>query len=440
MCFVRARARGKVAVCGTVAVALAVAAPVLGHRLRSGDLDPSFGNHGNVTSDFPGGQEAIHSIAIDAKGRIVAGGGQGRRSGYSKFELARYTRNTGRVDRSFAGTGYVKTEFGDFPSGIRSVAIDSRGRIVAAGARCGEFPDCDIALACYMPDGRLDRSFSDDGKVTTGFEQGAFANSLAIDSRGRIVVAGVAEADHPHFMLARYRPNGTLDPAFGSAGEAATDFPDGPDWAEGVTIDSRGRIVAAGVSSLPGGGTAFALARYRPNGHLDPSFGDAGQVKTAFPVGLYDGEGISYSVAIDAQGRIVAAGGTTEAGGDFALARYRPTGNLDPSFGTGGRALTPFRNRGSIAHSIAIDSRGRLVAVGNTYDPGADRSEFALARYRSDGGLDRSFSGNGKASSSLARHASGADSVVIDSRDRIVAAGSAGSKSRFALARYIGYR
>jgi len=440
MCFMRARARGKATVCGTVAVALAVAAPVLGNRLGSGDLDPSFGNHGKVTSDFPGGQEAIHSIAIDAKGRIVAGGGQGRRSGYSWFELARYSRNTGRLDRSFAGAGYVKTKFGGFPSSIRSVAIDSRGRIVAAGARCGEFPDCAIALARYMPDGRLDRSFSHDGRVTTGFEQRAFANSLAIDSRGRIVVAGLAGADHPHFMLARYRPSGTLDPAFGSGGVAATDFPDGPDWAEDVTIDSRGRIVAAGVSSLPSGGTAFALARYRPNGHLDSSFGDAGQVKTAFPVGLYDGEGIAYAVAIDAQGRIVAAGGTTEAGGAFALARYRRSGALDPSFGSGGRVLTPFGDRGSIAHSMAIDSRGRLVAVGNTYDPGADRSEFALARYRSDGGLDRSFSGNGKASSSLARHTSGADSVQIDMLERIVAAGGAGSKSRFALARYIGHR
>jgi hypothetical protein len=119
------------------ALLAAVFAPTVAHA-APGDLDPSFGNGGKVTSDFPRGSDSIHAVAIDSRGRIVAAGGQGRRSGDSGFELARYTRNTGSLDHSFSGNGYFKTDFGGIPSRATSVAIDSRGRIVAAGERCGD--------------------------------------------------------------------------------------------------------------------------------------------------------------------------------------------------------------------------------------------------------------------------------------------------------------
>ena len=158
--------------------------------------------------------------------------------------------------------------------------------------------------------------------------------------------------------------------------------------ANSLAIDSGDRIVAAGSSTdLPG--TAFALARYEPNGDLDPSFGSGGTMTTGF-----GGEGIAYSVAIDSQGRIVAAGGTTEANGEFALARYEPNGGLDPSFGSDGKVTTHFRSEG-IAHSVAIDSRDRIVAAGARCIDYPD-CDFAIARYKPNGSLDRSFSRNGK--------------------------------------------
>jgi uncharacterized delta-60 repeat protein len=304
------------------------------------------------------------------------------------------------------------------------VAIDPRGRIVAAGWRCGEYPDCDFVIARYKPNGSRDRSFSGNGKVTTHFEEGALANSVAIDPRGRVVAAGLVLDGTAHFALARYRWNGRLDPSFGSGGKLTTDFPGGPDFANSVAIDSADRIVAAGASTeLPG--TALALARYEPNGDLDPSFGFGGKVTTDF-----GGEGIAYSVTIDSQGRIVAAGGTTEVNGEFALARYEPNGGLDPSFGAGGKVTTHFWS-GGIAHSVAIDSRDRIVAAGARCIEDCD---FAIARYKPNGSLDRSFSRDGK----VTKPKDGANSVAIDSRDRIVAAGS--GRGRFVVARFIGYR
>jgi uncharacterized delta-60 repeat protein len=137
-------------------------------------------------------------------------------------------------------------------------------------------------------------------------------------------------------------------------------------------------------------------------------------------------------VAIDSQGRIVAAGGTTEANGEFALARYEPNGGLDPSFGSGGKVTTHFHSEG-IAHSVAIDSRDRIVAAGARCIDYPD-CDFAIARYKPNGSLDRSFSRNGK----VTKPKDGANSVAIDSRDRIVAAGS--HRGRFVVARYMGYR
>ena len=139
------------------------------------------------------------------------------------------------------------------------MAIDSRGRIVVAGPSCHSYPDCDFALARYRRNGSLDRSFSGHGKVTTDLGSGG-ANSMAIDSRNRIVVAGGTTESYAggEFALSRYRPNGSLDSSFGAGGKVTTHFARGH-GATDVAVDSRARIVAAGYS-----GRDFALARYEP--------------------------------------------------------------------------------------------------------------------------------------------------------------------------------
>jgi uncharacterized delta-60 repeat protein len=224
--------------------------------------------------------------------------------------LARYEPN-GKLDRSFGTGGKVSTPFADF-DGAQSVAIDSRGRIVAGG-----FTVRDVALARYEPDGTLDTSFGGDGKVVTNFEGTDEAHSLAIDSQDRIVVSVESrKAGHSrHFGVARYSEDGSLDGSFGDRGEATTDF-EGRSVAEDVSIDSRGRIVAAGRAATPGH-RKFALARYLAGGGLDPTFSHDGKAITTFGNGKRV-QGAN-GVAIDSKHRIVAAG---YAGGRFALARY----------------------------------------------------------------------------------------------------------------------
>lgn len=402
----------------------ALLAPVAVQAARPGALDRSFGRNGNVTTGF-GRYDAARAAAIDRQGRIVAAGPPGE----PEFGLARYRRN-GELDRTFSGDGKTTISFGAY-GGVHAVAIDPQGRIVAAGADAGGF-----ALARYKPNGSLDPSFGGDGRVTTDFGLGDGASSVAIDSRGRIIAAGsvTGRGEGGDFALARYRPDGSLDPSFGVGGKVTTGF-GGNDGAFSVAIDSGGRIVVAGFS-VHGRFEDFALARFQPNGSLDFSFSSNGRVTTDF--GRNDR---ANSAAIDSRGRIVAAGvrDTTDSPHPdrFALARYRPNGSLDGSLSRNGKVTTAFRGNDR-ANSVAIDSRGRIVAVGTTsHSLGSVNYDFALARYRRDGRLDRSFSGNGKATTDFGRNDQ-AEAVVVDPQDRIVAAGV--GRSDFALARYIGYR
>jgi uncharacterized delta-60 repeat protein len=167
-----------------------------------------------------------------------------------------------------------------------------------------------------------------------------------------------------------------------------TDFTGGSDSdneANAVAIQRNGKIVAAGFArNSDAVRSDFALARYNSNGTLDTSFGRRGKVTTRFGGGRYS-LNEAYSVAIQTNGKIVAAGqSNASGGGDFALARYNGNGSLDTSFGKRGKVLTDFGGAlgglGDEAYAVAIQGNGRIVAAGSA-NPTGDRAYFALARY-----------------------------------------------------------
>jgi uncharacterized delta-60 repeat protein len=370
---------------GALLLALAVPSPALAQAAKPGDLDPSFGGDGKVKACGGHGGHLV-PIAVDAHNRIVAGG-----------DCLSRTLPSGRPDRGFANTG----------GGGRALAFDGR-RIVAAGQwRPGNFD-----LRRYKPSGRADHSFN----CTACDDPDAIALSVAVDSHHRPVAVGYTDGgSDTDFVLVRFKWNGDLDPSFGAGGEVITDFGTDSDFANSVAIDSRNRIVVGG------GGAQFELARYLPDGTLDPSFGGDGKVTTRF--GARSG---LNSVAIDHRGRIVAAG--FAANDAFALARYWPSGRLDRSFSNNGKVRGPLRHNTG-AGFVGIDSRRRIVAVG-----AGGVNGFRLARYKPNGSLDRSFGKRGKVE--LDQWPANVWSAAIDFRDRIVVGAS---NSSVRLLRFIGY-
>lgn len=243
----------------------------------NGALDTSFGSGGKVTTDFFGGEDGATHIAIQTDGRIVLGGDCQAITGFPSPALARYNSN-GSLDTSFGSGGRVTIDFFSLGGSFGSIALQNDGKIVAGGSRPQEATSYDFFLARFNTNGALDSSFGSGGLVTTDFLGGRdLLGDIAIQSDGKIVAAGVTFPND--FALVRYDTNGSLDSSFGSGGKVVTDFFVGSDSASGVAIQSNGQIVVAGTcfvgSVIP---PHFAVARYHTNGSLDASFGSGGKV------------------------------------------------------------------------------------------------------------------------------------------------------------------
>jgi uncharacterized delta-60 repeat protein len=228
---------------------------------------------------------------------------------------------------------------------------------------------------------------------------------------------------------------GDLDVLFGGKGTVTTDFSAGASSAQAVAVQPDGKVVAAGSAGNPN--SVFALARYNLNGSLDPTFGLGGQVTTSLGPNL---SGAAKGVAIQSDGKIVVAGfAASTSNQEFALARYNPDGSLDTNFGTGGTVLTDFGGNAA-ARSVTIEPDGTIVAAGSFQpNPGKAGTCFALARYHADGSLDASFGTTGKVTTKIGDYDAAANKVLIQPDGKTLAAGHTSTSSaffNFVLARY----
>jgi uncharacterized delta-60 repeat protein len=370
------QADGKVVAVGT-ASSRAASFLALVRYDTDGSLDPSFGGDGRVTETIGNGKCVLGSaVAIQGDSKIVVAGRSGCRDG--RFALARFETN-GTLDTTFGGDGVVTTRFGSTSCDAEAfgVAIQGDGAIVAAGrANCRE---ARFAAARYGSDGALDQTFGGDGRVTTDVaRRWDVASAVALQVDGKIVLAGTAsiETDRSRFAVIRYAIDGTLDPTFGGDGIVTTPPQDCIAQGKALAIQPDGRIVVGGFDGCI---DRFAVARYRVGGHLDTSFGGDGTVTTAFPCPQSDAEG----VAVQPDGSIVAAGSAVcEAHRDivyrFAAARYGSDGTLDAAFGSRGTVVTPFSCQG-LGHAVAVQGDGGIVVAGGLLcDVG---TKFAVVRY-----------------------------------------------------------
>src|SRR5579859_2587842 len=156
--------------------------------------------------------------------------------------------NAGQLDPSFGGSGYVTTPIGDFAAAQGVTSYDG-GKTVAVGLT-DNGTNQDFALARYNKDGSLDTSFGTGGTVTTDFGGDEQATSVTVQG-DKIVVAGFTSSDGyvtAEFALARYNKNGSLDTSFGSGGKVVTDFGDHQDFADSVAVKGDKIVVVGQVN------------------------------------------------------------------------------------------------------------------------------------------------------------------------------------------------
>jgi uncharacterized delta-60 repeat protein len=384
-----------------------------------------------VTTDLLGSDDGIVAAAVQSDGKIVVVGvSPGGFDGDAV--LARYTI-TGALDSTFDGDGTCVVAGLD----PRDVAIQPDGSIVVAGSMDSADLDRDFALARVDSSCTPDTSFGDNGLAG---EDGTFngndeARGMALQTDGKIVVVGGTDeaSEGGDAVIARFTSDGDYDSSFAGSDGRRIVAVGAHSQAFGVAIQPNGKIVVAGQGG--GGARQFALARLDASGSLDESFGDGGRVRTDF-----GGSDAALDVVVQPDGKIVAAGLTSD---DFAVARYRKGGGLDGKFSANGKNRTDFNGGEDAAVGVVLQPNGRIVLAGEAAPPGPDMGpQFGLVRYRSNGGLDPTFSGNGKQRTRFGSNDEEYATDVVLQEGLIVVVGRATPgvphEFDFGLARYFG--
>jgi uncharacterized delta-60 repeat protein len=345
--------------------------------LPGGGLDPQFGISGMNFINFGGQEDAATAVAVQGDGKIVVAGFTLDQSGNADFALVRLT-DSGGLDPDFGNMGRVTLDFAGGPDAATGVLLQGDKILVGGGAVLNG--PSDFALARFNADGSLDVGFGTGGKVTTDVVGlGDYIAGIALQSDGKIVAAGTADTSivGGDFAVARYSANGGPDYTFGVKGVQRVDL-GLEDKLDGLAIQADDRIVVVGATSNAPG--SFELARLTADGFVDTSFGTNGTVFTDFSFGGARAE----SVAIQADGRIVVGGDGFDLGSGkavFVLARYSAGGLLDGSFGNGGHVRTAFPGA-LTAEALALQGDGKIVLAGST-DMGPS-GDIALVRYEND--------------------------------------------------------
>jgi len=407
----------------------------------------------------------------------------------------------GFLDSTFGTGGKVTTDF--YQNGLNygtCLAIQSDNKSLAGGYVYNG-TDYDFALVRYNVNGTLDTSFGNGGMVTTNVSNNDYANAIAIQSDGKILLAGGVSGvtNNPNsfdFGIVRYNADGSLDPSFGYGGIVITNiYTDqfsvkSSESISSIAIQADSKILASGCSTY-GGATSIYIARYDPSGFLDVTYGDTGLaggygvgsdqvLENPVPISLLsNGKSIVGFTARNSStgdygqlyrlltnGKIdtsyhsislltypnkliaepnmttLVVGNYTSSGQSVGLSRLDSTGSADHSLAPYGSATFRFFGHDSYGNDAVEQPDGKIVIVG--YYNTSQQDSFALARLENNGTVDNTFGNAGEIVTYFARSNNYAYAVALQSDGKIVVNGAASQgtfgqalPSDFATSRYL---
>lgn len=430
----------------SLVLACAVTAPAA--FAAAGDLDASFGSGGVAFTpalpDLSGG--FAYDLLVQPDGKLTLAGHLGFSSGPHDLAAQRFNAD-GTIDTTFGGDGVVVTPVsgasGNFGMGI---ARQSDGKLVLLGKIWNISDKNEFALVRYLADGTLDDGFDGDSGLGNGVVRATVGTEvplpsdapaeMIIDSGGKIVVVGESGTSdgNVRIAVARFNADGTLDTTFSGDGKAIFDTSASVDRGLAIAEHPLGGYVVAGRAKRGSGPTTgtFALYRVASSGLLDPTFtGDAANTSAlaGTVITTIGGQATDFSnadaVAVQTDGKILAAGYTYNNGSAApapVVVRYLANGAFDPSFGVNGRAMFGFGGASGTISDMLLDPAGRILVTGLN-DTGAGQYG-AAARLTSDGVLDASFGVGGVMTMASTGFAGQGFAIALQADGKSVIAGS----------------
>jgi uncharacterized delta-60 repeat protein len=266
---------------------------VLARYTSNGDLDTTFGSSGVVRTEYGIDSADVEQIVILPTGEILAAGVQFIVTSGANLQVNRYTADGAQVDFNIERTGVTP----------RAARLDREGRLLLAGQEFSNF-----LVARFLDDGYGDNTFSTGGIATIDIKDGSgdSAHGLIDLPNGMLLLAGTSNtADGSFVSFARFNINGTPDLNFGEAGAILTDVPFTMRAPDVVRVDAERRILLGGTTNTPD--ATPAVARFLPDGTPDPTWGTAGVVPIEFALGSTTVDAAN-GLSIDPDGRILISG------------------------------------------------------------------------------------------------------------------------------------
>lgn len=355
-------------------------------QAQPGTLDVSFDTDGIIQTHISGfGQASGNALVIQPDGKIVTGGPISS-GGTLRYVIARYNTD-GSLDNTF-GTGGIVNGAGLTQNNlINCLALQSDGKIVAAGYLKNS-STTDVLVLRLNTNGTYDTGFDSDGWVTfpVGTDNDE-ANGIALQTDGKIVVGGELRTTAGYdLFVARLNSNGSLDNTFSGDGKDTLSFGGSDNRCEAVKIQDDGKILVAG-NGHNGYDTDLGIARYMSNGSRDNTFGSSGKVLLHY--------GIAETIKdldLEDGGKILACGYIVPGG--YFFMRLNTDGSLDNTLDSDG--IVQSNDANSVANAILWQSDGGIMIAGATFaNGGGTESDMFLRRYHYDGNVDNNYGTNG---------------------------------------------
>lgn len=362
------QADGKILVCGNTLNNTKRNFALLRYH-SDGTLDNSFSGDGKLITTLSAGQDEPLAMALQPDGKILL-------AGYSEnnFAVVRYRQN-GTPDSSFSGDGIQITTIDAGSAVAKSVHVLKDGKILLVGyIEYNAQSDC--VLAKYKSNGLPDSSFGSNGKLIADLGAIDRVYCATIQPDDKIVVAGTIRTTDFLFGVARFNKNGDFDTTFSNDGKLTVSFGNShSSRAMSLAIQTDGKILVAGSDNFDG--WDIALLRLDSKGVPDLSFGNGGKILTDFgSTNIDDAIGIAFLP----DGKIM-LGGSSD--GDFITVRYHSGLNLGikPEMILNNCIVypNPSGNNTSLNFSVAVPSFVTIVITdlqGKEVDVPVDRRYF----------------------------------------------------------------